>query len=105
MFKRKVQAVVQRRMEGWENSAALELSWRGGPPDDGEQGFKEQEEMGFLQIKKKKRTRVLANIWGIKNTEEKEQGQLYLSDPGLRADGANRPHESLTGAVLREGIL
>lgn len=36
VFKRKAQAVDQRRMEGWKNSAALELSWRGGPPDDGE---------------------------------------------------------------------
>lgn len=45
-----------------------------------------------FKLKKKKRTRALANIWGIKNTEEKEQGQLYPSDPGLREDGVNRPH-------------
>lgn len=38
MFKRKAQAVVQRRMEGWkkQHSAAPDLSWRGGRPDDGE---------------------------------------------------------------------
>lgn len=54
MFKRKLQAVFQRRMEGWKNSTAFELSWRGGHPDDEAWAlkFKEQEGIGLPSKKK-----------------------------------------------------